>query len=183
MIRHSHWQRLVPAALILLLASAAHAAGEHAGGHGHGHGNGASIGKPGKAAEVSRTIEVIMTDNRFAPESISVAKGETVRFVVRNRGEAVHEFNIGTAAMHAGHQKEMAKMFEHGVLEVDKIHHDKMKMPGPAGMAHDDPNSVLLEPGDSGEIVWRFSNPVSLEFACNLPGHYETGMKGDFHFH
>jgi len=181
----------IVATLALILSSNAYAAGQHGGGHGHsekkghGHGASASIGEPGKASEVTRTIDVVMTDNRYSPEMISVEKGETIRFVVKNKGEIVHEFNIGTAAMHGAHQKEMVTMFEHGVLEVDKIHHDKMKMKMPGGgtMEHDDPNSVLLEPGKSAELVWKFSGNASLEFACNLPGHYDAGMVGDVRMH
>ncbi len=29
-----------------------------------------------------------------------------------------------------------------------------------------------------GEIVWTFTNPGQLDFACLIPGHYELGMKG-----
>lgn len=174
------------AVLTLTLASGAFAAGEHGGGHGAGghggghHGASAAIGEPGKASDVSRTVTVTMTDNRYEPERITVKKGETVRFVVNNKGEFVHEFNIGTAAMHKGHRKEMMMMVEHGVLEVDKINHAKMKMDMGGGktMEHNDPNSVLLEPKKSAEIIWKFDTDASLEFACNVPGHYETGMVG-----
>ena len=125
---------------------------------------------------------VIMTDNRYSMPKISVKKGETVRFIIRNRGEFVHEFNIGTAAMHAGHQKEMTMMVEHGALEIDKINFERMKMDMGGGktMMHDDPNSVLLEPGKTAEIVWKFTEKADLEFACNVPGHYQAGMVGKF---
>ena len=164
------------AALALILSAGAYAAGQHAGGHGHGP----DIGKPGKAAHATRTIEMVMTDNRYTPETITVKKGETVRFKIRNNGQIVHEFNIGTAAMHAAHQKEMAMMVEHGALGIDKIHHDKMNMDMGGGhvMKHDDPNSLLLEPGKSAELTWTFSTDAKLEFACNLPGHYDAGMMG-----
>ena len=146
------------------------------------HGHDSAIGQPGKAADVSRTIEVVMTDNHYSRNSISVAKGETVRFRVVNKGSLVHEFDIGTAAMHARHRKEMMVMVERGIIEADRIHHDRMamsmKMPGGGMMTHDDPNSVLLEPGQSGEVIWKFSTDARLEFACNMPGHYESGMKG-----
>ena len=36
--------------------------------------------------------------------------------------------------------------------------------------------AVLLEPKQSGEIIWKFSTSVELEVACNIPGHYEAGM-------
>jgi uncharacterized cupredoxin-like copper-binding protein len=167
---------VLTAALALILSAGAYAAGKHGGGHGQGP----NIGKPGKASEVSRTIEMVLADNRFTPEKITVRKGQTIRFKVRNNGQFVHEFNIGTAAMHASHQKEMAMMFEHGVLEIDKIHHEKMNMDMGGGhvMKHDDPNSALLDPGKSAEVIWKFSTDATLEFACNVPGHYEAGMMG-----
>jgi uncharacterized cupredoxin-like copper-binding protein len=173
-LRHFH-RAVLSASLTLALAAGAQAAGSH------GHGHASDIGKPGNAAEASRTVTVTMTDNRFAPERIAVKKGETVRFVLKNEGKFVHEFNIGTAAMHARHQKEMAMMVEHGALEVDKINHDRMKMDmgGGVTMEHNDPNSVLLEPGKSAELVWTFATDTRLEFACNVPGHYESGMTGD----
>ena len=46
-------------------------------------------------------------------------------------------------------------------------------------MEHDDPNSIRLEPGKTGNIVWKFTNAGKFEFACLIPGHYEAGMKGD----
>ena len=152
--------------------------------HGHGaaghHGAAASIGEPGNAAEVGRTIKVVMKDTAYLPTSVKVKKGETIRFAVRNAGELVHEFNIGTAAMHAEHQKEMMKMMESGALQADRLDHSKMGH-GAGGMTHDDPNSVLLEPKQSGEVIWMFSADAELEFSCNVPGHREAGMVGPIH--
>ncbi|MFD1379710.1 hypothetical protein [Fodinicurvata halophila] len=47
---------------------------------------------------------------------------------------------------------------------------------------HDHANSVLLEPGESDEVVWTFpeETDVTLEFGCNVPGHYASGMVGEF---
>src|SRR3546814_17856725 len=58
-----------------------------------------AFGEPGKASEASRTVEIVMGDNYFEPESLEIRAGETVRFVVKNEGEFLHEFNMGTAAM------------------------------------------------------------------------------------
>lgn len=172
---------LALAVALALGAPPAMGAGDHSGGHGHGS---ADIGEPGKAAEASRTVEVTMTEFAYEPASITVEQGETVRFVVRNAGEQVHEFNIGTAAMHADHQEEMLEMMEAGVISGNAINRDMMRGKGKDGhdgmMAHDDPNSVLLEPGEEAEIVWTFSTDASLQFACNVPGHYESGMHGEF---
>ena len=43
-------------------------------------------------------------------------------------------------------------------------------------MSHSHSNSVLLEPNESSELIWKFNTNVDLEAACNVPGHYETGM-------
>ena len=136
------------------------------------------IGEKGKLAEIDKIIEVKMYDNYFLPKSINIKRGETVKFVVHNYGDLVHEFNIATKKMHLEHQKEMMKMIEHGILLGDRI--DKVKMKKVAkkdhSMSHSHSNSVLLEPNKSGEIIWKFSTDVALEAACNVPGHYEAGM-------
>lgn len=147
---------------------------------GAGHEKAGKTGSPGKASEVTRTIDVTMGDNFYEPENVTVKEGETVRFVVKNAGEFVHEFNIATAEMHKAHAPEMMMMMKHGVLEADKINWDaakKMQESMGHGM-HDDPNSVLLEPGKTGEVIWTFPENAELEFACNVPGHYESGMVG-----
>jgi uncharacterized cupredoxin-like copper-binding protein len=41
---------------------------------------------------------------------------------------------------------------------------------------------VLLEPGKSKEIVWKFTGKGDIEFACNVRGHYQAGMYGDVNF-
>jgi uncharacterized cupredoxin-like copper-binding protein len=155
-----------------------------AGAHGDGHGQGTKSGEPGKASEAGRSITVQMYDNYYEPESIEVKPGETVRFVVENKGTLVHEFNIGTPAMHESHQKEMTMMVEHGVIQGGKLNRDMMEMDMGNGMSmkHDDPNSVLLAAGESQEVVWKFSEEGNIEFACNVPGHYQAGMYGEVNF-
>jgi uncharacterized cupredoxin-like copper-binding protein len=58
------------------------------------------IGMKGKSSEVTKIIKVKMYDNYYEPKTINVKKGETVRFVVENKGVLVHEFNIATMMMH-----------------------------------------------------------------------------------
>lgn len=141
-----------------------------------GHGKGPKIGSPANADEATRTIKIEMTDNRYDHGQIDLRKGEVVRFVVHNGGQLVHEFNIGTREMHAAHQDEMLKMMQSGQMSPTKMKHGHGGM-----MGHDDPNSVLLNPGETKELVWRFENATDgLEFACNVPGHYQAGMVGRF---
>ena len=172
----------VLASISVFLAGGALAAGSGAHSHGdEGHGEAVKIGEPAAAEHAGRTVEIILHDNYYEPESITVRAGEIIRFTAKNEGRLVHEFNIGTAAMHAAHKDEMRMMMRHGVLFPDRIDHEKMAAGGEDGhsMKHDDPNSILLEPGRTGEVVWKFSETVKLEFACNIPGHYESGMVGE----
>ncbi len=136
------------------------------------------IGEKGKLAEVDKTIEIKMYDNYFIPKTINIKRGETVKFVVYNYGDLVHEFNIATKKMHLEHQKEMMKMIEHGILLGNRIDKVKMKKVSKKdhSMSHKHSNSILLEPNKSGEIIWKFSTDAVLEAACNVPGHYEAGM-------
>ena len=136
------------------------------------------IGEKGKLSEVDRVIEVKMYDNFYEPNEIKIKKGETIKFKVYNFGELVHEFNIATKKMNLKHQSEMVKLVENEILLADKIDKKKMKEMAKKdqSMSHSHANSVLLEPNEDGEIIWKFNTEAKLEAACNIPGHYETGM-------
>lgn len=134
-----------------------------------GHGGATAMGGPGEPGTATRVIEIVMIDNAFSLPEFTVQAGETIRFVIVNEGDFLHEFNIATTEMHASHRSEMMEMMEKGML-------DAASMTGAAD--HDDPNSILLQPGQTGEITWTFGEPGELEFACNVPGHYESGMMG-----
>ena len=138
------------------------------------------IGSKGNPNDVTRVIEVKMYDNYYEPSSIQVKKGETVKIIVKNLGELVHEYNIGTKKMHIDHQPEMARLIEHDILLGDRIDHKKMKEMSKKdhSLAHSHSNSIMLEPKTQGEIIWKFSKDIELEMACNIPGHYESGMVG-----
>ena len=138
------------------------------------------IGEKGDPNKVDRVIEIEMHDNYYYPENIDVKKGETIKFIVKNLGNLVHEYNIGTKEMHIKHRPEMMKLVENEILLADKIDRKKMKEMSKKdhSMGHSHANSVLLEPNETGEIIWKFSKNISLEMACNMPGHYEVGMVG-----
>ncbi|MEO6676313.1 MAG: cupredoxin family protein [Pseudomonas sp.] len=138
------------------------------------------FGQPAPAAKASRSVEVVMGDMSFDPKAIDIKAGETIRFVLVNKGQLLHEFNLGDAAMHAAHQQEMLKMQQSGLLTPTAMKEmDHSAMAGMAhGMKHDDPNSVLVPPGKTAELTWTFSKATQLEFACNIPGHYQAGMVG-----
>jgi uncharacterized cupredoxin-like copper-binding protein len=136
------------------------------------------IGSKGKENEVSRIIKVVMYDNYYEPSSFQIKAGETIKFEVENAGKLVHEFNIANKMMHTKHQPEMLKMVENGILLAFSIDKEKMKKMAKMdkSMGHSHSNSVLLEPKQKGNIIWKFDNAVNIEVACNVPGHYQAGM-------
>jgi len=136
------------------------------------------IGSKGKESEVSRVVKVFMYDNYYEPSSFQIKAGETIKFEVENAGMLVHEFNIANKMMHMKHQPEMLKMVENEILLADSIDKKKMKKMAKMDktMGHSHSNSVLLEPKQKGEIIWKFDNAVNIEVACNVPGHYQVGM-------
>lgn len=145
----------IPSILMALTSLSAMAAGTHAGGHGH---DDEAIGKPGIASKVTRTVKVDMLDTmRYTPSSLAVKQGETIRFVVKNSGQLPHEMVLGK-------EKDL------------KEHYEVMKK-NPE-MEHDDPNSVSVKPGKTGEMIWQFTKAGKVDFACLHPGHYDAGMKG-----
>ena len=136
------------------------------------------IGEEGNMSEVSKVIEVKMYDNYYEPSEFEISKNQTIKFIVYNYGELVHEFNIATKEMHIKHQPEMMMMVEKDILLGDRIDLKKMKEAAKTdhSMAHSHSNSVLLEPKKSADLIWKFSKNTKLEAACNIPGHYESGM-------
>lgn len=144
--------------LLATLATPALAAGNHAGGHGE-----MAVGEPGQKSKVTQTIRVSMKetdDGRmiFTPASFKVRKDQTIRFAVKNDGEIDHEFVLD---------------------QEDKVMEHKALMEKFPEMEHDDPNAIRLAPGESGEIVWKFTNDGVFKVACLVPGHFDAGMHGD----
>ena len=136
------------------------------------------IGSKGNLNDVNRVIKVVMYDNYYEPSSFKIKVGETIKFELVNAGELVHEFNIANKMMHMKHQPQMEKMVENEILFADSIDKNKMKKMAKIdkSMGHSHSNSVLLEPKQKGDIVWKFDNAVNIEIACNVPGHYQVGM-------
>ena len=136
------------------------------------------IGSKGNETDVTRVIKVVMYDNYYEPSSFQIKEGETIKFEVENAGMLVHEFNIANKMMHMKHQPEMIKMAENGILLAFSIDKEKMKKMAKMdkSMGHSHSNSVLLEPKQKGDIIWKFDNAVNIEVACNVPGHYQAGM-------
>ena len=127
----------------------------------HDHSHDASrygVGEPGKG-EPDRIIAVSMQDSMrfvFDPRLGELKNGETIEFRVTNDGQIQHEFSIGNAEEQVKHAQMMQQM---------------------PNMKHNDPNTVSLAPGESARLLWKFIGKDEVVFACNVPGHFEAGMK------
>ena len=109
-------------------------------------------------AKGARTIKISMLDTmRFVPDQIVVKKGESIRFVITNEGQMLHEFVLGTQKV----------LDEHAALMV--------KFPN---MEHSEPYMAHVPVGKNKALVWTFNRPGTFNFACLIAGHYQAGMKG-----
>ena len=117
-----------------------------------------AFGRQGYPENVTRTVEVDMADTmRFTPDSLTVKAGDTVKFVVKNSGQQMHEMVIGT-------ENELKK-------------HAELMRKHP-GMEHEEPYMAHVASGKKEQIVWQFVKAGEYHFACLIPGHLEAGMRG-----
>lgn len=117
-----------------------------------------AFGREGDPKKVARTVRIGMADTmRFSPPELTIKRGETVKFVVRNHGKVKHEMVIGT-------------------LEELKTHAEMMKKH--PGMEHDEPHMAHVAPGKSETLIWQFTKAGRFYFGCLEPGHFEAGMLG-----
>jgi uncharacterized cupredoxin-like copper-binding protein len=147
---------IVIAAALIAAPALAHGPKPHAETRHEGHG--AEVGEPGDPKRVVRTFQIGMGDDmKFRPAVVTVRKGETIKFVVRNSGKLKHEMVIGTQAELEAHARHMAENPD---------------------MVHDDPNAAQVEPGQAATLIWKFTQAGEVPFACLIPGHMQGGMVG-----
>lgn len=148
---------IITAALLALATTPAFASGTHGGGHGA-----MEVGTPAMAEDATTQIAVSLFetddgDMLIEPGELDFAAGETVLFTITNNGDYEHEFVMDTIENNEKH-KELMEQFPE--------------------MEHADPNALRLQPGETGTIAWTFANAGTFEFACLIPGHYQSGMHG-----
>lgn len=109
----------------------------------------------------SRVVEVEMTDQlKFKPETLTVAGGETIKFVFKNTGKLVHDALIGDAHVQQEHDLGTAEGEGHG-----DHHHGE------------EPPYVEVAAGGTKELVHKFTTPGEILIGCHQVGHWAAGMK------
>lgn len=186
-------QRRISTALLgaILLAPIAAAAGGHSGGHGGHDGHAippamqeehealearladtSAFGEKGDPARADRTVKLTTREMQFNVDAIDVRLGETIIFEITNLGEKVHEFTLGDAPYQEAAAKMMAMMAEMG-MDIASPEHEEMHA--------DAGNTLVLRPGETRSVAWKFSKPGEVLYQCNFVGHAEAGMAGSIH--
>jgi len=111
------------------------------------------------ASGAARTVDVEMHDIGYAPATVPVRAGETVKFVFHNKGQIVHDAFLGDEAAQADHEKEM-RAGSSGDMHT-----------------HGGADAIKVEPGTTGELTHTFKAGEALVIGCHEAGHYQAGMK------
>ena len=141
--------RFICATLLILLSASVFA----------GYGNkrtDTAIGVPGDPGNVSRTLKIVAIEYMFLPPELTVKQGETIKFVIENKGNKKHEMIIDT---------------KRNLKKYAKIHRNDSEI------ATNEPNHIKLDPGEQKSLVWEFTETGTINFACPIPGHFK-GMRG-----
>jgi uncharacterized cupredoxin-like copper-binding protein len=138
--------------------SHSHDSGSAAEVHTHGVATEAVHTHPDAASADARIVAIEMNDAmRFSPANWQATSGETVRIRVTNTGKVRHEMVIGSEEDLRAHA---------AAMNAQKEGHSH---------AH---NALSLGAGETGELVWTFTDAGVLHMACFEPGHYDAGMRG-----
>ncbi len=120
-------------------------------------GSAGSLSPAGTASPAVQKVEVKLTDAlKMEPAEMTVKAGQPVTFVVTNSGAIQHEFYLGDESAQNKHENEM--------------------MSG-GGMAMDEPDGIVLKPGETKELTHTFPMAGAFVGACHETGHYAQGMK------
>jgi uncharacterized cupredoxin-like copper-binding protein len=117
-----------------------------------------AFGVQGDPKKAGRTITMSMDDSmHYSHSSIDVRQGETVTFVIANKGKLMHELVIGT--------------------DAELKQHAELMRRNPT-MEHEEPYMAHVKPGSTQRLTWTFNRPGSFMYGCLVAGHFEAGMKG-----
>ena len=117
-----------------------------------------AFGVQGDPQKATRTITLTMDDTmHYSQSKLRVVQGETITFVVTNKGKLLHELVLGT-------EDELKK-------------HAELMRKNPT-MEHDEPYMAHVKPGATERITWKFTKAGTFLYGCLVGGHFEAGMKG-----
>ena len=159
MMRLFKWMLTIAATAVVPFAAHAHSTEDHAkAANAPISTDQHAFGVEGNPKSASRTIRISMDDGmHYSQSEIRVRQGETVTFVISNKGKLFHELVIGTEA------------------ELQK--HAELMRDNPT-MEHDQPYMAHVKPGATDKMTWKFTKAGTFLYGCLVAGHFEAGMKG-----
>ncbi|MDX8345198.1 cupredoxin domain-containing protein [Rossellomorea sp. YZS02] len=107
--------------------------------------------------EEIHTINIIASDMRYQPSTLTVAKGTTARIVLQNDDQVEHD------------------------IEIKGITANITDSPGGGGHDHSSSNESFhlhAQANSSNQLEFLPSEKGVYEFFCTIPGHKEKGMTG-----
>ncbi len=128
-----------------------------------------AFGEKGDPAKATKTVKIAGEEIRYDVTSLTLKTGDTITFQFTNKGEQPHEFTIGDAAYQETAKQMMTMMTEMG-MDMTSPEHEAAH----AGAG----NTVIVKPGETKSVTWKFTKPGEFLFACNFVGHSEAGMLG-----
>lgn len=116
------------------------------------------FGREGDPRKVKRVIRIDMSDTmQYFPAELKVKRGDTVRFVLNNKGHLPHVMVIGS---------------------MEELQKRAALVKNTADVAEIAPDGILVTPGASAPLVWQFTRAGEFYYACLMPGHFDAGMIG-----
>ncbi len=109
-------------------------------------------------ADGNLVIDVAMIDLAFDPTTVTVTAGQTIHLWFHNDGTVVHDAIIGDTVVQNDQAAAMAA--------------DGVPQHGPNA-----PETLILDPGESGSLTYTAPASGTLIIGCHQPGHWEAGMK------
>ncbi|MBI5295961.1 MAG: cupredoxin domain-containing protein [Chloroflexi bacterium] len=113
-----------------------------------------SLAACGGGSSAKTTIDVMMTDFTYTPNTFTIPAGEVITFTAKNDGAVVHNFVIMNSDTEVGDS-----------------------------FGDEDEGNVYwkIEVGAGGEETATFTAPIDpgeYQLVCSTPGHYMAGMIG-----
>ena len=106
------------------------------------------------ASAAPAPTEITIHYSRFTPSTVTVPRGRTVTFVLRNDDPIDHEWIVGDAEVHRVHRTGTEQ------------HHESR------------PTEVTLPALSTRTTTVTFPDAGTLTFVCHVPGHEAYGMVG-----
>jgi len=125
---------------------------DHGGSHSHDSAGYYTQTSPAQKARARVSVAVTLRDFSVKVSKQRVPAGRPVRFVIHNRGQAMHELVLERAGS------------DDRALTVNGTRYEA-----------DD-----IAPGATRTVTWTVPRSGKYQLACHMPGHFEMGMKTSF---